>query len=251
MDRALFIAMSGARETMKSLAMTNHNLANANTHAFKQDIAAYRSMPIYGNGLPSRAVAMTERAGVDFAQGALTTTGRDLDVALDGPGWLVVETYDANGEVNGEALTRNGALRVSPEGVLVTSEGHAVLGAGGPINVPPREKLDIAADGTISLVPEGALPVEEAVIGQLRLVNPDPANLYKGLDGMMRTKDDSVPGVDPNVRLVPRALEQSNVNPTTALVEMIEASRKFELQVKTMKAAEENERNSDQLLRVE
>ena len=149
MDDLLYIAMSGAKENMNGIALRANNLANANTTGFKADLQQARAMQAYNEGLPTRVFSMTERPGQNFADGAFRTTGRALDVAVSGPGWLAVS--DANGN---EAYTRNGNLQMDANGMLQTSSGQPVLGENGPIFVPvPIAGLFIGNDGTISVRP--------------------------------------------------------------------------------------------------
>ena len=150
MDKLLYIAMSGAKENLNSLAVRSNNLANANTLGFKADFEEARAMQAYGDGLPSRVFSMAERPGQNFQQGSLQTTGRELDVAVQGDGWLTVQDKDGK-----EAYTRNGDMQVSPTNQL-TVQGHPVMGDNGPIEVPPNSQLTVSADGTIAVLEAGA-----------------------------------------------------------------------------------------------
>ncbi|MFA0521594.1 flagellar biosynthesis protein FlgF, partial [Vibrio sp. 10N.222.55.E8] len=116
-----------------------------------------RSMQAYGEGLPTRVFAMTERPGHNFSQGSVITTGRDLDVTIQGDGWISV--MDKTGS---EGLTRNGNLKISSNGLLTNASGHLVLGENdAPITIPiPVSKVEIGTDGTVSVIPQGA-PAEE------------------------------------------------------------------------------------------
>lgn len=245
MDRMLYVAMSGAKETMIAQAMNNSNIANASTTGFRADLQQFRSMPVFGNGHPTRVYALTERPATDFTQGPIVQTGRNLDVAIKGEGWIAVQARDGN-----EAYTRAGDLRTDVNGMLTTGTGLPVMGDGGPIAIPPASQVIIAADGTISILPPGAQPTELAVVERIKLVNPPPENLTKGLDGLIRQKDGQVAETDAAVQLVQGAVEGSNVNPADALVDMIELSRRYELQVKMMKTADENAQQSATILRV-
>ncbi len=235
MDRNLFIAMSGAKQTLLAQAANANNLANSQTTGFKSDFEQFRSMPVFGPGYPSRVYAMTERPGSDFQMGSLQTTGNDLDVAIKGDGWIAVEGPDGQ-----EAYTRSGDLTVTPEGQLLTASNLPVYGDEGPITLPAAEKIEIGNDGTISIIPLGDNDTGLLVIDRIKLVTPDLANLEKLNDGLMHTKDGSVPGANADVTLVQGALEGSNVNAVSALVEMIELARNFELQSKVMKNADDN-----------
>lgn len=245
MDRMLYIAMTGASQTMLAQAANSHNLANVSTTGFRADLEAFRSLPVYGPGHPARAYAMTESPGTDFSPGAIIATGRDLDVAVSGSGWIAVQAPDG-----GEAYTRAGDLRITAEGLLVTGVGHPVLGNGGPIAVPPFEKLEIGGDGTISIQPLGQGAETLAVVDRIKLVDPPAQELKKGTDGLLRLEGGEIADPEARVQLVSGMLESSNVGAVDAMVRMIELSRQFELQVKAMKTAEENDAASGRLLQL-
>ena len=247
MDKLLYIAMSGAKENMNSLAVRSNNLANANTLGFKADFEQARSMQAYGDGLPSRVFSMSERPGQSYQQGSLQTTGRDLDVAVQGDGWLTVQ--DANGK---EAYTRNGSLQVSPLGVLQTSTGLNVLDSNGqPITLPmPLEKIQITEDGTINARLEGAEPAAVENLQQLKLVNPVNKDLTKGEDGLFRRIDGGTETASANVRLSSGVLENSNVNVVEELTNLIKLQRQFETQIKMMATAEKNDESQNQLMKL-
>ena len=247
MDKLLYIAMSGAKENMNSLAVRSNNLANANTLGFKADFEQARAMQAYGDGLPSRVFSMSERPGQSYQQGSLQTTGRDLDVAVPGDGWLTVQ--DANGK---EAYTRNGSLQVSPLGVLQTSTGLNVLDSNGqPITLPmPLEKIQITEDGTINARLEGAEPAAVENLQQLKLVNPVNKDLTKGEDGLFRRIDGGTETASANVRLASGALENSNVNVVEELTNLIKLQRQFETQIKMMATAEKNDESQNQLMKL-
>lgn len=235
MDRSLYIAMSGAKQTLLAQTANANNLANTQTTGFKQDFEQFRAMPVFGPGYPTRVYAMTERPGTDLSIGPMQTTGRDLDVALKGDGWLAVQ-----GKGGGEAYTRAGDLRVTPQGQLQNGAGQQILGQDGPIAIPPYNKIDIGRDGTISIVPQGQNAATLVVVDRIKLVNPDLANLEKRDDGLVYLKQGQPPEADANVVLVQGALEGSNVNAISAMVDMIELARNFELQTKVMKNADDN-----------
>ncbi len=234
MDRSLYIAMSGAKQTLLAQTANANNLANTHTTGFKSDYEQFRAMPVFGPGFPARVYAMSERPGTDLTMGAIQTTGRELDVAVKVDGWLAVV-----GENEAEAYSRAGDLRVTPEGALQTGTGLQVLGAEGPIVLPPFEKIEIGRDGTISLVPLGENPETLVVVEQIKLVRPEINSLEKRTDGLMYLKEGDELDADANVSLISGALEGSNVNAVSAMVEMIELARNFELQTKVMKNADE------------
>ena len=235
MDRSLYIAMSGAKQTLLAQTANANNLANAQTTGFKSDFEQFRAMPVFGPGFPSRVYAMAERPGSDLGMGAIQTTENDLDIAIKGEGWFAVEGKDGK-----EGYTRAGDLSITPEGRLLNGSGLAILGEGGPITIPPAEKIEIGNDGTISVIPLGDNQATLAVIDRIKMVKIDPSNLEKLNDGLMHTKDGAAQIASADITLVQGALEGSNVNAVSALVEMIELARNFELQIKAMKNADEN-----------
>jgi flagellar basal-body rod protein FlgF len=243
MDRMLYVAMSGAKQTLLAQASNSHNMANANTTGFRADLAAFRSMPVYGAGQPTRVYAMAERAGVDVSNGALNATGRDMDIAIKGEGWIAVQADDGT-----EAYTRAGDLRVADGGFLKTGAGLTVLGNGGPISLPPAEKLEIGSDGTISIQGLGQTPNTLSVLDRIKLVKIDASQLTKGQDGLMRMRGGGMAAADATVNVVSGALESSNVNAVDAMVNMIMLARQYESQVKMMKAAEDADTSATQLL---
>ena len=244
MDKMLYVAMSGAKETLIAQGTATNNLANANTTGFLSDLNQFRSMPVFGSGHPTRVYAMDERPGTDFDHGSIQYTGRDLDIAVQEGGWLAVQAADG-----GEAFSRRGDLRVDENGLLVTGNDLPVMGNGGPIAVPPFEKISVGVDGTVSIRPLGAATDELAVIDRIKLVAPQFEQMEKGEDGLFRLKEGGDAEADPVQRVVSGALLSSNVNVVNEMVDMIELSRRFELQVKMMKNAEENSAAAASLVR--
>ncbi len=245
MDRMLYVAMSGAKQTMLAQAVNTNNLANASTSGFRADLATFHSVPIYGPGQQSRTYAVAEQPGIDASEGALLTTGRELDMAVKGQGWIAVQAPDGS-----EAYTRAGDLRISATGQLTNGAGHAVLGNGGPIAVPAFEKLEIGADGTISIRPVGQSATTLAIVDRVKLVKPPVDQMYKGDDGLMRLKDNATLPPDASIQVVSGVLESSNVNAVESMVNMISLSRQFEMQIKLMKTAEDNDSAASQIMRL-
>ncbi len=246
MDRFLYIAMTGARETQLAQAVTTNNLANASTTGFRAALANAQDVSLDGPGYAAaRAYAVTEDQGTDFTPGPLMTTGRDLDVAVDGDGWIAVQAPDGT-----EAYTRAGNLRVDGVGQLTTATGENVLGDGGPIALPPFEKIEIGVDGSVSIRPLGQDAAGLVQVARIRLVNPPSTELQRGADGLLRAAPGAEAAVDANVRLVSGALEGSNVNTVSAMVEMIQQARNFELQIKMMNTAEVNDQAAGELMQL-
>jgi len=246
MDRMIYLAMSGAKQTLQAQGAVSQNLANVSTTGFRADFEQFRAMPVYGPGLPSRVYALHERPGIDFAPGAIMSTGRELDVAVtsDG-GFIAVQAPDGS-----EAYTRAGDLRVSTSGLLETGAGHLVLGNGGPIAIPPAEKMEIGQDGTISIRPLGQAANTLAEVDRIKLVLPPLDQLDKGADGLLRMRSGVSLDPDAAVTLASGVIEGSNVNPVGAMVEMIELARRYEMQVKLMNTAREDDAAALQLMRL-
>jgi len=242
MDRMIYTAMTGAKHILDQQATTAHNLANATSTGFKAQVDSFRAVPVLGQGLPTRAFVVDATVGADFNPGAIQHTGRDLDVAVQGQGWLTVQRPDGS-----EGYTRNGSLKVSENGLLQTANGLSVMGDGGPISIPPDVAITIAKDGTISSVSNNTLPGPATVIGRLKLVNPSEANLTRSTEGLFVTKNGQPAEVDANVNVVGGALESSNVNVVDAMVNMISLARQFEMQMKLVQSAENNANKAGQL----
>lgn len=235
MDKLLYISMNAAQQTMLAQATNANNLANVSTTGFRSDLEQFRSMPVFGEGMPTRVYSMTERPQTDYQQGAVISTGRELDVAVQGDGFIAVLGRDGR-----EGYTRAGDFKITETGQLVTGTGLAVLGEGGPIAIPPAEKVEIAVDGTISIVPIGSPVLEIAVLDRIKLVKPDLQGVFKDADGLLRMTDGGDAPLDATVKLSSGNIEGSNVSAVGALTKMIELQRKYEMQVKMMSLAEEN-----------
>jgi flagellar basal-body rod protein FlgF len=245
MDRMLFISMTGATQAFQAQGLSANNLANVNTTGFKADLQAFLSVPIEGPGMPTRATALMRDAGTDFRPGPVRTTGKDLDVAIEGEGWFAV--LDDTG---GESLTRAGNFHLDSFGVMRTAMGQAVMGNAGPVAIPPAESLSIARDGTVSIRPLGSGADTSVVVDRMKLVNPPSHALSKNADGTISDANTLAYEADPNVRIVQGMLEMSNVNSVESMVNMISMQRHFETQIKAMDKAEELDSASSTLLRM-
>jgi len=243
MDKLIYTAMTGAAQVLNQQAVVTENLANVNTPGFRAALSTFRAVPLVGEGLPTRIFVVDSTPGADFAPGIMQQTGRVLDVALPGAGWLVVQGADGQ-----EAYTRNGSLQVTPSGVLQTRTGLNVMGDGGPITIPPDTEVTIAKDGSISTVPSGTGAAAVVAAGRLKLVNPPTEQLERGGDGLFRLKDGTVAAADANVSVVSGSLESSNVNMVEAMVNMISLARKFDMQMKMLQTADNNARQASQIM---
>ncbi len=244
MDRMIYQAMTGAKHTLGQQAVVSHNLANVSTHGFRAETSVFRAVPILGEGAPTRAFVVDSTPGADFTPGAIQHTGRDLDIAVQGRGWIAVQAPDGS-----EAYTRAGSLQTDANGVLQTRTGHTVLGDGGPISIPGNTIVSIAGDGTVSTVQAGTKPGASSAVGRIKLVNPPDASLVRGDDGLFRASG-NVPA-DATVRILSGALEASNVNVVDSMVNMIALARQFDMQMKALQHAEANARQAAQLLTIQ
>lgn len=246
MDKALYISMTGASQTMRAQTVHANNLANASTTGFQADLAQARSMAVYGQGMPSRVYSMTENPGTDFARGQLQQTGNDLDMAVRGEGFIAVQAPDGS-----EAYTRAGDLELTVFGELVTGSGLPVLGNNGPVVLPPFETVEFGEDGTVSVRELGQGAEVLAAIDRIKLVNPQPQELIKGTDGLLRRRDGADSDADANVQLVSGYLESSNVNVVDSMVEMMSLARSYEMNVKFIQTVQENSEASARLLQIQ
>ena len=238
MDRMIYLSMSGAKATMQRQDTLANNLANVSTPGFRAELQAFRAVPVQGSGASTRVYALETTTGYDASPGAITSTGRNLDVAAKGNAWLAVQALDGT-----EAYTRGGSLEVTSDGTLTTRSGLPVLGDGGPLQVPPNSIVSIGADGTVSAKGNDG---KNTAIGKLKLVTPEAA-LTRGEDGLFRAGDGEL-SADDKARVQDGALEGSNVSPVETMVAMISAARQFEAQMKMLQTAEANEKAAAQLL---
>ncbi|WP_018990275.1 flagellar basal-body rod protein FlgF [Aromatoleum toluclasticum] len=243
MDRLIYTAMTGAKNTMGQQAAVSHNLANATSTGFRAELHKLRAVPVQGEGLATRAFVVDASVATNFESGPMQHTGRPLDVAVEGKGWLAVQLPDGR-----EAYTRDGSLQLSANGVVQTRSGLPVLGDGGPVTIPPDNEFLIGKDGTISALQAGGAENVINVIGRLKLVNPPEASLVRGDDGLFRLQDGAVAPQDENVRVAGGYLEGSNVSVVDQMVQMISLARQFEMQIKMLQTAEANDRAGAQVL---
>ncbi len=227
MDRLIYTSLAAMRGSMSRQTAIANNLANAQTPGFRADMASAQALWLDGSGLDARAMSSEEVLGADMKAGSVTQTGRDLDIAMQGDALLVVQAK--NGE---EAYTRRGDLQVSPSGLLTTGDGSPVQGTQGPVTIPPADAINIDQEGRVWIVPQGGDPENPQEVDRLRLATPTGSDIAKGLDGLFRVKGGGILPDDPEARLLTRSIEGSNVTATSALVEMIEASRSWDTQLK-------------------
>jgi flagellar basal-body rod protein FlgF len=232
MENTLLIGLSRQIALEREIDVVANNVANMNTTGYKADGAVFEEYlsPVarHGDfhGADRRMSYVQDRATWhDFKQGALLQTGNPLDLAIDGDAFLVVQTP------RGERYTRNGSLQINATGQLVTTDGDAVLGQGGPIQFQNNDNsISVAQDGTIR-VREGSNTRSDSFRGQLRLVRFDQVTrLQKDGSSLFAASADSAPQpVQPpqRVKLVQGSLERSNVSPVLEMSRMVELTRTY------------------------
>ena len=244
MDRLIYTSMTGAKHVFNQQAGVAHNLANATTTGYRAQEHKFRAVPVQSEAQPTRAFVVDASVVDVMDQGPMSFTGRALDIAVQGKGWIAVEG------ANGEAYTRAGSLTLNANGQLQTRSGQNVLGDGGPITIPPDSKVTIAPDGTISVTPETGAQNAVNVVGRIKLVNPEENQLVRGGDGLFRTRDGNPANLDENVRLATETIESSNVNVVESMISLISLSRQFEMQIRMMQNADTNARSASQVLTI-
>jgi len=244
MDRIIYTAAAGAARALEQQSVISNNLANVSTAGFREQIAAYRAVPVQGPpGLPTRVSTIASTPGSSMEQGAMVETGKPTDLAIAGEGWFAVQARD------GEAYTRAGEFTANAQGLLVNRQGHPVLAEdGAPVEVPERGALTFSSDGRISVLGAGERPGDIQALGRLKLVNPPVSGLLRGADGLFRTVDRQPAPADEQVRVLAGFIERSNVSPAQAMVGLISNARQFEMQMKVIQDAGVNAERANSIL---
>lgn len=248
MDKLVYTAATGLKAHMAAQAAIANNMANASTTGFRADRVVFDRIELKGGGarFEARAPAAQEVTDADRSVGALVQTGRNLDVALtDSDTWLTVQAPDGT-----EAYTRRGDLAVTASGTLQTGDGYLVMGSGGPITIPPYTSLSIGSDGAISIVPQGGAPTDAIVVDRLKLVSDKGSATVKGLDNLMHVRGGGVLPENMDAKVASGTLEQSNVNMTQVLVDMIENQRSYEVQANLLKEAKTMDEGAASVMRM-
>jgi flagellar basal-body rod protein FlgF len=245
MDRLIWTAVSGMNASMARQRVIASNMANAQTPGFRAEVMAHSPLTLDGKTIEVRAYNSAEVNGAQMDQGAMNHTGRALDVAIAGDGLIAVQATDGS-----EAYTRRGDLSLSPTGLLVNGDGVPLLGEGGPISIPPGSDVTINQDGAV-LALNKADPAAPAVqLDRIKVVSWRGSQIVKGIDGLFRVREGAVLPADPEARLLPETLEQSNVKPSQVLVEMVEAQRLFDMRTKLVATAKELDEGGASLMRL-
>ncbi|MBL7481097.1 flagellar basal-body rod protein FlgF [Legionella bononiensis] len=247
MEPILYNAISGGRSDFKRQELIANNLANINTPGFKADL--YQAQTMYmndANGVNDKngqSFIVQGPNGIDLSPGEIIPTGRDLDIAIDGEGWMAVK--DSQGK---EAYTRGGSLRLDVNRQLITASGKVVLGDGGPISIPPAKSIEIGNDGTITIIPLDGDIKSLAILDRIKLVTLDKTNIVKNDEGLLQLKQGGVAKADATVKLINGAIEGSNVKAIDQMVGMISAGREFDAQMKILSTVDDNGQKLAQLL---
>ncbi|GLI97781.1 flagellar basal-body rod protein FlgF [Sphingobium sp. BS19] len=246
MDRLVHTSLTAMRGAMARQTAIANNLANANTVGFRGEIANASTQYIDGQTFKTRAQQAEQVVAADMNQGAVTATGNPLDVAMNGDSWLAVQATDGS-----EAYTRRGDLKLSESGLLTTGDGNPVIGEGGPITLPAADSITIAKDGSIWIVPQGGEASQPQRVDALKLASAQGMSVKKGLDGLFRETNGGILPQDALGSVTSGSVEGSNVNATQALVQMIEASRAWETQIKMITTAKEIDDGGASLMRLD
>jgi flagellar basal-body rod protein FlgF len=234
MDRLVNTALTAMRGAMARQNAIANNLANVNTTGFRSEIANAQAQWLNGESYNTRAQAAEQVLGANMAPGTIVSTGNPLDVAMNGDALLAVQASDGS-----EAYTRRGDLKLTESGLLTTGDGLPVIGGSGPITLPTYDSISISKDGGIWIVPQGGDASKPQQIDTLKLASPKGSQIAKSVDGNFREVYGGVLPTDPGASVTPASLEGSNVNATEALVQMIEASRSWETQIKMINTAKD------------
>jgi flagellar basal-body rod protein FlgF len=229
MDKLIFTAVSGAERLLRSQQVHANNLANMDTSGFRASMEVAGNTELAGFGYDDRHLSTMQSDTILTRGGAVRETGRPLDVAIGGKGYLAVQYGD------NEAYTRSGEIEIDANGAL-SVHGRALLGEGGPITLPPHTAVEIGTDGTISVMTEGAAQMQ--VVDKLRLVNAEGAELTKNEAGLIVTRDGANLAADPAVGVKARSLEGSNVSAVEEMVATMSLNRSFEIQMRLFKASD-------------
>jgi len=244
MDKMLYTAANGARQAMQAQTAVSHNLSNVNTVGFKSHFNTFTSWNVAGPGLNTRVMSQQQADDIDLSSGSISSTDRELDVAINGEGFITVENAEGV-----QAFTRAGDLRLDSVGRLTTGQGFSVIGNAGPIALPPAEKIEIGQDGSISIRPVGQSADAMVIADKIKLVNPNLDELYKNADGLLQVRSGLIEPPSPDVKLESGVIEHSNVNAVGQMIELITNARQFETNIKLMQEAKSNDEVSARLLR--
>ncbi|MYM83954.1 flagellar hook-basal body complex protein [Duganella sp. FT50W] len=239
MDALIYTAMSGAERALRGQQVHANNLANADTNGFRANMEQSAAQTVNGYGYADRHLAQLQANNVSTKPGVMKSTGRELDVAVAGAGFLTVQS------AGGEAYTRAGGMALDENGTLRIN-GNVVLGEGGPISLPEYSRIDIGNDGTISIQAPGTTTMQ--TIDKLRLVKAEASELTKNEQGLLVARDGNPLPTDPTVLVRPGHLEGSNVSAVEEMVAVMSLNRTFEIQMKLFSSSDSMVQAGNRLL---
>ena len=240
----IYVATSSGANILQAQAISANNLANVSTPGFKADHPQFVSvMKAQSDTLPTRVYSSIDGTRTDFSPGGLMPTGNNLDIAVNGEGWLAVMSKDGN-----ESYVRTSSMQVTQEGILVSANQLPILGTGGLISIPAGQQIEIGTDGTITATIIDGENKTSTIIDRFKLVKPDNNDLVKMSDGLIRTKSGAALEPDASVKITSGYIESSNVNVVDSMMNMIALSRQFEIQLKLLNIAKENSQSSDKTI---
>jgi flagellar basal-body rod protein FlgF len=240
MDALIYTAMSGAERALRAQRVHANNLANLETSGFRANMELATSQPVPGYGYDARHMEQLQADTVSAREGTLKQTGRDLDVAVVGSGYLAVQGPD------GEAYTRAGSITLDADGAL-TINGLPVLGDGGPIVLPVYSKVAVGEDGTISIQAPDQTDMQP--IDKLKLVKPEANEMTKNQAGLIVTRNGEPLDADPTVVVKGGHVEGSNVSAVEEMIATMGLTRDFDMQMKLFKAADSMADTGNRLIR--
>jgi flagellar basal-body rod protein FlgF len=232
---AFYTTMAGLQAVGARMDALSSNLANLQTPGYSAVQAVSEAAPYEGGDAPSGADVVALTPGPNTVAGALSHTGNPMNLGLTGDAWLEVQT------AAGPALTRNGSIQITADGILADSNGNPILNVSGtPISLPRLASFSIGSDGTISGVPASQPGAQSQSYGQINLVST-PSTAMTSLGGSLFAP------ADPNALQQSQSgsvsqgyLNASNVDPTSEMVELVDASRSYQLQTELMKTQSGN-----------
>lgn len=246
MDRLIYTAMSGMTDSMVRQRVLASNMANAQTIGFRAEMLYSTPVTLDGPSLEVRAMTEGEVRGADMNAGSITETGRSLDVAITTKDAMLAVQADDGSEV----YTRRGDLSISPTGLLQNGDGKPVIGNGGPISLPLGADVTIAPDGSVLVRDTEAPDQPPAVVDRIKLASTAGSKVSKGIDGLFRVVGGGALPTDGNAAVQSGALEQSNVEPSEVVVQMIQAQRLFDIRTKVISTARDIDQSGASLMRI-
>jgi len=240
--------MIAANQLLEKQTVISNNLANISTTGFKEKFIFILEKQNIKNLYNNYKKITKEYHNLN--PGILNHTKRNLDVFVKNNGWLVVK--DANGQ---EAYTKNGHLKINSKRKL-TIQDNEVIGNNCIIKIPNNMNLKILSDGSITLIEKKNNNISEITIGALKLVHLPEQDLIQKENGLFYLKNNSsneynrTINHDNNIRVQSGMLEESNVNASKNMIEMISNARQFEMQMKMIYMCDQNENSANQLINI-